>query len=142
MRKTKSFAIAIACLLALGACTDNDLTTTTVDRGAVTTVADSTGATADVAATIAEVQSEVTDLSNEIQNSAAAAELQESWNTLQTAVLAAVASVADDGTMDGTQIQGAIDDFQTDLDALGADAEPTVVEAWDTLRDNLESMMP
>jgi hypothetical protein len=142
MRKTKSFAIAIACLLALGACTDNDLTTTTVDSGAVTTVADSTEATADVAATIAEVQSDVTDLSNEIQNSAAAAELQESWNTLQTAVLAAVASVADDGTMDGTQIQGAIDDFQTDLDALGADVEPTVAEAWDTLRDNLESMMP
>jgi hypothetical protein len=44
--------------------------------------------------------------------------------------------------MDGTQIQGAIDDFQTDLDALGADVEPTVAEAWDTLRDNLESMMP
>jgi hypothetical protein len=129
-------------LLALGACTDNDLTTTTVDGGAVTTVADSTEATADVAATIAEVQSDVTDLSNEIQNSAAAAELQESWITLQTAVLAAVASVADDGTMDGTQIQGAIDDFQTDLDALGADVEPTVAEAWDTLRDNLESMMP
>jgi hypothetical protein len=142
MRKTKSFAIAIACLLALGACTDNALTTTTVDGGAVTTVADSTEATADVAATIAEVQSDVTDLSNEIQNSAAAAELQESWITLQTAVLAAVASVADDGTMDGTQIQGAIDDFQTDLDALGADVEPTVAEAWDTLRDNLESMMP
>jgi hypothetical protein len=142
MRKTKSFAIAIACLLALGACADNDLTTTTVDGGAVTTVADSTEATADVAATIAEVQSDVTDLSTEIQNSAAAAELQESWNTLQTAVLAAVASVADDGTMDGTQIQGAIDDFQTDLDALGADVEPTVAEAWDTLRDNLESMMP
>jgi hypothetical protein len=142
MRKTKSFAIAIVCLLALGACADNDLTTTTVDGGAVTTVADSTEATADVAATIAEVQSDVTDLSTEIQNSAAAAELQESWNTLQTAVLAAVASVADDGTMDGTQIQGAIDDFQTDLDALGADVEPTVAEAWDTLRDNLESMMP
>jgi hypothetical protein len=97
--------------------------------------------TDDIATTIAEVQSEVSELATEVQNSSAAAELQESWNALQADLLAAVAAIGDDGTIDGSSVQEEMEAFQSHLDALGEEAEPALMEAWETLRDRLQSLM-
>jgi hypothetical protein len=109
----------------------------------VTTAAPTTGedVTDDIATTVAEVQSEVNELATEVQNSTAAAELEESWNALQANVLAAVAAIGDDGTIDGSAIQEELASFQAELDALGDEAEPALMEAWETLRDRLESLI-
>lgn len=143
MRKRNVLALAIAGLLTLSACGDTDLTETTADPGSVTTADPTTGddVANDIATTVAEIQSEVTELSNEVQNSAAAAELEETWNALQAEVLAAAAAIRDDGTIDGSAVQEEIDAFQTQLDTLGDEVEPTLTEAWETLRDRLQSLM-
>lgn len=140
MKKLNVLAALLAGMLVLSACT------TAVDGDAVDDVVTTLGETAeevgdDVSATVADVQAEVSELATEVQNSAAAGELEESWNTLQTEVLAAVAAIGDDGMIDGSQVQDAIDDFQSDLDALGNEVEPTLAEAWDTFRQRLESIM-
>lgn len=142
MRKRNLPILALAGLLFLTACGDTDPTATTTDPGSVTTAAPTTGedVTDDIATTVAEVQSEVNELATEIQNSAAAAELEESWNALQANVLAAVAAIGDDGTIDGSAIQEELASFQAELDALGDEAEPALREAWETLRDRLESL--
>lgn len=143
MRNIKLLIAALTCMFALAACSDGVLDTTTTVGGVETTEAapEPTDAPDDVAGTVAEVQTEMTALATEVQNSAAAADLEESWNALQTEVLAAVASLTDGGTIDGEPVQNAIDDFQSDLDALGEDVEPTLVEAWNSLKSRLESLM-
>lgn len=142
--KTRTLLIlAVAGLLSLAACDDAGLTTTTLANGATTTENPTTSddVANDIATTVSEVQAEVTELANEVQNSAVAADLQESWDTLQAEVLAGVAAIRDDGTIDGSQVQEALDNFQSDLDALGDQVEPTLTDAWETLRDRLESLM-
>jgi hypothetical protein len=143
LRKRNLPILALAGLLFLTACGDTDPTATTTDPGSVTTAAPTTGedVTDDIATTVAEVQSEVNELATEVQNSAAAAELEESWNALQANVLAAVAAIGDDGTIDGSAIQEELASFQAELDALGDEAEPALMEAWETLRDRLESLI-
>ena len=143
MRKRNLPILALAGILFLTACGVTDPTATTTDPGSVTTAAPTTGedVTDDIATTVAEVQSEVNELATEVQNSAAAAELEESWNALQANVLAAVAAIGDDGTIDGSAIQEELASFQAELDALGDEAEPALMEAWETLRDRLESLI-
>jgi hypothetical protein len=143
MQRKGMLILAVAGLLSLAACDEAGLTTTTLADG-VTTSASQTDAddvANDIATTVAEVQAEVTELANEVQNSAAAAELQESWDALQSEILAVVAAIRDDGTIDGSQVQGALDSFQSDLDALGDQIEPSLTDAWETLRNRLESLM-
>lgn len=135
--------LVLAGLLFLAACGETDVTVTTTDPGSVTTADPTTGddVTDDVASTVAEIQSEVNELATEVQNSSAAAELEESWNALQANVLAAVAAIGDDGTIDGSAVQEELETFQSQLDALGDEAEPALMEAWETLRDRLQSLM-
>jgi hypothetical protein len=142
--KTRTLLIlAIAGLLSLTACDEAGLTTTTLTYGATTTDSPTTAddVANDIATTVGEVQAEVTELANEVQNSAVAEDLRESWDALQAEVLAAVAAIRDDGTIDGSQVQEALDSFQSDLDALGDQVEPSLVDAWETLRNRLESLM-
>lgn len=143
MRKSKMPILVLAGLLFLAACGETDVTVTTTDPGSVTTADPTTGddVTDDVASTVAEIQSEVNELATEVQNSSAAAELEESWNALQANVLAAVAAIGDDGTIDGSAVQEELETFQSQLDALGDEAEPALMEAWETLRDRLQSLM-
>jgi hypothetical protein len=143
MRSRSVLVLALTGLLLLAACGDTDLTETTFGSGTVTT-GDPTGGddvVNDIATTVAEVQAEVNELSTEVQNSAAVAELEGTWNALQAEVLAAVAAIRDDGTIDGSAMQEEVDAFQTQLDSLGDEVEPALMDAWETLRDRLQSLM-
>lgn len=141
MGKRSVLSLALTGLLLLAACGDTSLTATT-DSGTVTT-GDLTGddVSADVASTVAEVQAEVNELTTEIQSSAAAAELEGTWNTLQAELLAAVAAISEDGTIDGSAVQEEVDAFQTQLESLGDEVEPALTDAWETLRDRLQGLM-
>ncbi len=143
MRKRNLIALALTGLLVLAACGDTNLTETTANPGSATTGDPTTGedVTDDIATTVADIQAEVTELSTEVQNSAAAAELEETWNGLQAEVLAAVAAINDDGTIDGSAVQEEINAFQTQLDTLGDEVEPALLDAWETLRDRLQGLM-
>jgi hypothetical protein len=143
MRKLNVATLALGGLLLLAACGETEVTVPTTDPGSVTTADPTTGddMTDDIATTVAEVQSEVSELATEVQNSSAAAELQESWNALQADLLAAVAAIGDDGTIDGSAVQEEMEAFQSQLDALGEEAEPALMEAWETLRVRLQSLM-
>jgi hypothetical protein len=142
MRKRSLLVLALSGLLFLAACGERDLTETTADPGSVTT-ADPAGEDVadDLATTVAEVQAEVNELATEVQNSAAAAELEETWNALQSELLAAVAAIGDDGTIDGSAVQEEVDAFQAQLDSLGEEVEPTLMDAWETVRNRLQSLM-
>ncbi|MGF1618396.1 MAG: hypothetical protein ACFCU2_11425 [Acidimicrobiia bacterium] len=143
MRSRSVLVLALTGLLLIAACGDTDLTETTFESGTVTT-GDPTGGddvVNDIATTVAAVQAEVNELSTEVQNSAAAAELEGAWNALQAEVLAAVAAIRDDGTIDGSSLQEEVDAFQTQLDSLGDEVEPALMDAWQTLRDRLQSLM-
>ncbi|MGF1617809.1 MAG: hypothetical protein ACFCU2_08385 [Acidimicrobiia bacterium] len=142
MRNRSVLVLALTGLLSLVACGDTSLTVTTADFGTVTT-GDPIGddVANDLASTVAAVQAEVDDLTTEVQNAGAAAELERAWNALQAELLAAAAAIRDDGTIDGSAVQEEIDAFQTQLDSLGDEAEPALTEAWETLRDRLQSLM-
>lgn len=139
MRKSKVLAALFAGILVLSAC--GDTTVEDVEDGVTSLGEAADNLPPEVTETVDEVQADVTNLATEVQNSAAAAELEESWNSLQTEVVAALAAIGDDGMVDGTEVTDAIDDFQADLDALGDEVEPTLAEAWDTFRQRLEGMM-
>ncbi len=139
MKKSKIAALGLSGILALSACTGTDVTSTTDAGGVTSSTSDSTPD--DSSSAILELQAEVTDLQTAVQNSAASAELQESWNALQTEVLAVISSASADGVVDTTELQDEIDAFQSDLDALGSDVEDDVRSAWDKVKDRIESMM-
>ncbi|MEX0797057.1 MAG: hypothetical protein WEB67_12325 [Acidimicrobiia bacterium] len=138
MRKRNVLALALTGLLILAACGETNLTATTADPASVTT---GDSVVNDIATTVAEIQTEVTELATAVQNSAAATELGETWNALQAEVLTAAAAINDDGTIDGSAVQDEIDAFQAQIDILGDEAEPALVEAWETLRDRLRRLM-
>ncbi|CAN5735672.1 hypothetical protein BH23ACT4_BH23ACT4_04180 [soil metagenome] len=142
MRNRSVLVLALTGLLLLAACGDTNLTVTTADAGTVTT-GDPTveGVGDDIATTVAAIQAEVNELTTEVQNSAAAAELEVTWNALQAELLAAVAAISDDGTIDGSAVQEEVNAFQAQLDSLGAEAEPALMEAWQNLRERLQGMM-
>ncbi len=142
MKNRSVLILALTGLLFLAACGETDLTATTADAGTVTT-GDPAGddGSDEIASTVAEVQAEINELTTEVQNSAAAAELEAAWNTLQADLVAAVAAIGDDGTIDGSAVQEKVDAFQTKLDSLGDDVEPALMDAWETLRHRLQDLM-
>lgn len=141
MRKKFLAILAMVGLLALSACSDTTLDTTTTDAMGATTTTMSTDTSMDMNDVVSEVQTEITDLQTQIQNSAAAQELQDSWMQLSTELTAALASISDDGTIDSTSVQDALDQFQSDLDSASTEIEPELTDAWNTFRDHVESLM-
>jgi hypothetical protein len=87
------------------------------------------------------VQSQVADLAQDIQSSAAADELGDAWASLQADVAAATAAVQDTGSVDAAELQDGIDDFQSALDSLGEEAGTEVQAGWSELRNLLSGLV-
>ncbi len=136
-------ALAVAAALALAACGGGVDTTTSLDTDTSTTSpTDSTEPTnGDMSGTIEEIQTEINELQTQIQNSAAAQDLQDAWMTLTAEVTAAMAAINDDGMIEGAEVQAAIENFETTLDELGEQVEPELRAAWDAFRQRVESLM-
>jgi hypothetical protein len=147
MRYPKLLAVALTGLLAIAACTDTAGDGTTTSEGVdVTTTSSSTsstpaGGTSDLAELMTQMQTEMTTLANEIQNSEAADELQAAWSELESDLSAAIQTALTDGTFDTVTISDSFDEFQSTLDSLGEQVGPEVTEAWNALRSSIEQMM-
>ena len=136
-------ALAVAAALALAACGgDVDTTTSLGTDTSTTSPTDSTEPTnGDMSGTIEEIQAEINELQTQIQNSAAAQDLQDAWMTLTAEVTTAMAEINEDGTIDGSEVQGALEDFEDTLNDLGDQVEPELRAAWDAFRQRVESLM-
>lgn len=141
MRKPLT-AVLFAGMLALAACSGDGVTTTSQLGDTTTTDAGATSSSeGDLSGAIDEIETEIDALQTQIQNSAAATELQSAWTDLTAELTAAMSSMVQDGVVDSTAVEAALDDFQADVEALGDEVEPELVTAWETLRAKIESLM-
>lgn len=123
-------AIAMAGLLVIGACTDGTVdpeVSDDVEQEAV-----------DLAA---EVETQMTNLAIEIQDSEAAADLQGAWGDVQAEITAAIASMGTDGTIQTENLGAELDEFEAELEAAGDAVTPELLQAWEALRSSVEQMM-
>ena len=137
---------AFIALFAVTGCSDSGLTTTTVAGSDLTTTTAPSqdmddDMSEDMAEAAAAVQTELTELEAQIQSSAAAEELQEAWTTLQVEISSAIADITANGTVDAAAIQVALDNFQSEVEALGDQVEPELTEAWNTFRQQVEQLI-
>ncbi|MGH8946124.1 MAG: hypothetical protein ACRDVL_08245 [Acidimicrobiia bacterium] len=133
MRTLKMLLFAFL-LLAVASCSG--------DNAALTTLQEEMEETAtDVAAAIADAQEEMADIGQRIQESEAADDLQAAWEDLQADLTALFTSLQSEGTVDTTQVEEFMDDFESQLDAAGDQITPELREAWESLRAAIESLI-
>jgi hypothetical protein len=134
-------AFLMAGALALAACSSETVDDVTSELESATDVSVADDVEQDAMELAAEVQDEMSTLGTEIQNSDAADDLQAAWNEMQGEVTAALASMGTDGTISTEGLEEGIDEFQTALDSAGDEIGPEITEAWNSLRDKVESLM-
>lgn len=150
-RRVLILAVATAGLLAMAGCEeatpdtlgdtlDDTVTTQTDEDPAVTGQTESTDTGSDPAALVARLQTELMVLAEEIRSSEAADTLEEAWGDLETQVSSAVENVDADGTIDTSELEDDLDEFQATLDSLGDDVEAEVRDAWSSFRSTLEQL--
>ncbi len=142
MRIVRFVALAVAALMLIAACGDSPSEGDTTTTGATNTTLESAAETGEfnAAGAVAEVQAEVNELANEIQESAAAEELNEAWTALSAEITEAVTSV-EDGTLGLPNLEAELQEFELTLESLGDEVEPELQQAWDSLRRSVELLM-
>lgn len=136
-------AIGLAGVISLAACADSAGETgstldlgTTMPGGTGTTMEGATGGI-DAEAAAAELQDEMSALAEEIQNSQAAGELEQMWTELQPELSGALAEFQAEGTLNTSGIENQLAEFEDDLEGLGDQIEPELLEAWESFRAQL-----
>ncbi len=146
--------ISTAVLAALGACADEVTDTTPEPTGtrddtsateptAATTTADQPDpmdGDTDISSIITEVQADLMTLVEEIRSSRAGDRLEEAWGDIEARTLSALETIADQGSVDGSELQDDMEAFQSTLDSLGDDVEDEVRQAWADFRSSLEQL--
>jgi hypothetical protein len=130
MRRSSLLQVVLAATVIVGACSD---TPGTVD-------ASSLPGSGEVSDAVTELQTEMSELANQIQSSDAADELQSAWGDLQAEISSGIAALTSDGVVDTDALQAEFDEFETQLDGLGDDVGDEVVDAWNELRSQLEQL--
>jgi polyhydroxyalkanoate synthesis regulator phasin len=133
MRLVRYLLIALMGVFAIAACSDTaddveDIATTLPEAG-------------DMAETATEIQTEMSDLATEIQNSEASEQVQTAWNDLQTDMNSAIDSMMNDETVDTAAIQESLDSFESNLEAAGDSVSDELMTAWNELRSSFEQLM-
>jgi hypothetical protein len=95
----------------------------------------------DVQDLVAEVQTEMTDIATEIQNSDASEELQGAWAEIETEIRSAIDSVAESGSLDTSGLQDQFDEFQDTLTSMGDDVSDELMSSWQALRNAFDQLM-
>lgn len=95
----------------------------------------------DVQEVVAEIQTEMTDISTEIQNSEASEDLQSAWAEIEAEIRSAVDSVAENGSFDTSGLQEQLDEFQDTLTSMGDDVSDELMSSWQTLRNAFDQLM-
>lgn len=133
MRKIRLLLLALVAALAVGACSD----TPDSVEDAVSSLPDSE----DVTEVATEVQTELNELATEIENSEVADDLQAAWTDLRTEITSAISSATAGETLDTEAIRTQLDEFQSELEAMGDDVGDGVMSAWSELRAAFEQLM-
>lgn len=121
-------------MMSLAACTAGDTTLTTLQEEMEETAAD-------VAATIAAAQEDIADIGQEIQESEASQELLDTWQDLQADLTAFFTSLQSEQTVDTTQVQAILDNFESEMDEAGDQVTPELRETWESLRAQIERLL-
>lgn len=95
----------------------------------------------DVQDLVAEVETEMTDIATEIQNSDASEELQSAWAEIEAEIRSAIDSVAESGSFDTSGLQDQLDEFQDTLTSMGDDVSDELMSSWQALRNAFDQMM-
>ena len=133
MRKIRLLLLALVAALAVGACSD----TPDSVEDAVSSLPDSE----DVTEVATEVQMELNELATEIENSDVADDLQAAWTDMRTEITSAISSATAGEALDTEAIQTQLDEFQSELEAMGDDVGDSVMSAWSELRAAFEQLM-
>lgn len=132
MRKIRIFVLALVAALAVGACSD----TPDSIEDAVSSLPDAEDVT-DVAE---DVQTELNELGEAIESSEAADDLQTAWGEVRTEITSAISSFTSGETIDTEAVQAQLDEFQSELEAMGDDVGDDLMSAWNELRSSFEQM--
>lgn len=132
MKRTSYVLLTVLSLLAIVACGD-----TGEDLAATAT---SLASAADASEQVAEVESEISELTSEIQSSEAAADLEDAWTELQSEMTATLAAVESNGSVDAASLNQELEQFQSELDALGDRVGDDLRESWSSLRSMVEEL--
>lgn len=135
------FALLVAGMLVLAACSGDGLDDATSDLEDATDVTVADDVEQGAMELAADVEEQMDTLSEEIQSSDAAGGLQDAWADIQTAVTAAIASMQADGTVATDGIEEAVDDFQAELEAAGEEIAPELRSAWESFRTSLQDLI-
>ena len=133
MRILKPLLFALL-MLSLAACAGGDTTLTTLQEELEETATD-------VVATIAAAQGDIADIGQEIQESEASQELVDTWQDLQADLTVFFTSVQSEQTVDTTQVQTILDNFESELDEAGDQVTPELRETWESLRAQVERLL-
>lgn len=133
MRILKALLFALL-MLSLAACAGGDTTLTTLQEELEETATD-------VVATIAAAQGDIADIGQEIQESEASQELMDTWQDLQADLTEFFISLQSEQTVDTTQVQTILDNFESELDEAGDQVTPELRETWESLRAQVERLL-
>jgi ABC-type glycerol-3-phosphate transport system substrate-binding protein len=133
MRPVRILILALVGAVAVAACSE----TPEVLDGAVTTFPDED----DVAELVAEVQAEIQEVSTEIENSEAAADLRAAWSELSSELNAAIASITSNQAIDTAAVRDQLDEFQSEVEMAGDEVSDELRSAWIELRSKFERLL-
>jgi predicted nuclease with TOPRIM domain len=133
MKRVRILILALAGAVTVAACSD----TPEVLDDAMTSLPGEE----DVAELVTEIQSDIEDVTTEIENSEAADELRSTWSELRSELAGALDSMTSNQAVDTETLQDRLDEFQSDLEAAGEEVGDDLRSAWLTLRSNLEQLL-
>lgn len=133
MRILKPLLFALL-MLSLAACAGGDTTLTTLQE-------ELEESATDVVATIAAAQEDIADIGQAIEESETSQELMDTWQDLQADLTAFFTSVQSEQTVDTTQVQTILDNFESELDEAGDQVTPELRETWESLRAQVERLL-
>ena len=132
--KTRYVLVAMMVgMLAIAGCSD---TPDTIEEAA-TSLPD----VDDLQSLAGDIQSEMSDIANEIESSEAAEELETAWSDIQTEISSAVAAIGEDGSIDTEAVRDELENFQSEMDELGDQVSAELQSSWAELREKLEQLM-
>jgi predicted nuclease with TOPRIM domain len=133
MKRVRILILALAGAVAVAACSD----TPEVLDDAMTSLPGED----DVAELVTEIQSDIEDVTTEIENSEAADELRSTWSEVRSELAGALDSMTSNQAVDTETLRDRLDQFQNDLEATGEEVGDDLRSAWLELRSKLEQLL-
>lgn len=137
----RTTALIAALLFALAGCSGQSLDDIASEIDSATDASVTDEAEQNAVELAGQVEEEMSALSQQIESSDAASDLESAWGDVQAKLTAAIATMQTDGTITADGLEDAFADFETELDQAGEAVAPNVRDAWTSLRAKVEQMM-